>query len=79
VRPSGFQLLGKEDKVATKRIDKDEKHVGDVIGVSRSRVKAPIESKGTGRRRAPAIAPSRAGSGALKRAGVVGGVRGRGR
>jgi hypothetical protein len=58
----------------------DKKHVGDVLGISRSKVKAPIASKSTGsRRRATGIELPKAASRTTKRAGVVGGVRGRGR
>lgn len=58
----------------------DKKHVGDVIGLSRSKVKAPIASKGTSsRRRASGIELPKVASRGMKRAGVVGGVRGRGR
>ncbi len=57
-----------------------QKHVGDVIGLGRSKVKAPVPSKSTGsRRRAEGIELPKASSRTMKRAGVVGGVRGRGR
>lgn len=59
---------------------KSEKNVGDVIGISRSKVKAPVPSKSTGGgRRAAGIELPKASSRTTKRAGVVGGVRGRGR
>lgn len=58
----------------------DKKHVGDVIGISRSKVKAPIASKSTGsRKRATGIELPKVSSRGMKRAGVVGGVRVRGR
>jgi hypothetical protein len=58
----------------------DKKHVGDVIGISRSKVKAPIASKSSGSRRKTAgIELPKVSSRGMKRAGVVGGVRGRGR
>jgi len=57
----------------------EAKHVGDVIGLGRSKVKAPIPSKSTGGRRATGIELPKASSRTMKRAGVVGGVRGRGR
>jgi hypothetical protein len=58
----------------------DKKHVGDVIGISRSTAKAPIAGKKTSsRRRSPGIELPKASSRTMKRAGVVGGVRGRGR
>ena len=58
----------------------DKKNVGDVIGISRSKVKAPIASKSTSsRRRASGIELPKVSSRGMKRAGVVGGVRGRGR
>jgi hypothetical protein len=64
-----------------KKDSADKKHVGDVIGLGRSKVKAPIASKGTSsRRRVTGIElPRLSSSGGAKRAGVVGGVRGRGR
>lgn len=59
---------------------KSEKHVGDVIGISRSKVKAPIAGKSTGsRRRSAGIELPKVSSRGMKRAGVVGGVRGKGR
>lgn len=58
----------------------DKKHVGDVLGISRSKVKAPIASKSTSsRRRTTGIELPKVSSRGMKRAGVVGGVRGKGR
>ncbi len=57
-----------------------QKHVGDVIGVSRSRAKKPIPSDPTSsRRRATGIElpPASASARKTTRARVVGGVRGR--
>jgi hypothetical protein len=57
-----------------------EKNVGDVLGIGRSKVKAPVPSKSTGgRRRVKGIELPKTASRAMKRAGTVGGVRGRGR
>jgi hypothetical protein len=68
---------------ATRRTDvakkSGEKNVGDVLGIGRSKVKAPVPSKSTGGRRIKGIELPRSSSRATKRAGTVGGVRGRGR
>jgi hypothetical protein len=54
-----------------------KKHVGDVLGISRSTARAPIaRSSKTGGRKAEG---RRSASAAAAEAGVVGGVRGRGR
>lgn len=59
----------------------EDKHVGDVLGISRSRVKAPLAGapKAAGRRRATGVELPKAASTTLRPARVVGGVRGRGR
>lgn len=57
-----------------------EKRLGDVLGIGRSKVKAPVASKSTGGpRRATGIELPKNSSRTMKRAGTVGGVRGRGR
>ena len=56
---------------------KAKKHVGDVLGISRSTVRKPVKGKSKTSRRPKGIEVSRPR--AAKRAGVVGGVRGRGR
>ena len=56
------------------------KNIGDVLGIGRSKVKAPVPSKSTGgRRRIKGIELPTNSSRATKLAGTVGGVRGRGR
>jgi len=57
-----------------------EKRLGDVLAIGRSKVKAPVASKSTGgTRRVKGIELPKNSSGTTKRAGTVGGVRGRGR
>jgi hypothetical protein len=57
-----------------------KKNVGDVLGIGRSKVKAPVKSKSTaGSRRVKGIELPTNASRTTKRAGTVGGVRGRGR
>jgi hypothetical protein len=56
-------------------VAKTKKHVGDVIGISRSTVRKPVKSAPGRRAKGIEVAPPRS----MKRAGVVGGVRGRGR
>jgi len=57
-----------------------EKRFGDVIGIGRSKVKAPVASKSTGgRRRVAGVELPKLSSSTTKRAGTVGGVRGRGK
>jgi len=57
-----------------------EKRFGDVLAIGRSKVKAPVPSKSTGgRRRVTGIELPNNSSRTVKRAGTVGGVRGRGR
>ena len=57
-----------------------EKRLGDVLAIGRSKVKAPVASKSTGgNRRVKGIELPKNSSGTTKRAGTVGGVRGRGR
>lgn len=56
-----------------------KKNVGEVLGIGRSKVKAPVASKATGSRRIKGIELPKASSRTMKRAGTVGGVRGRGK
>ena len=57
-----------------------KKNVGEVLGIGRSKVKAPVASKATGsRRRVKGIELPKAVSPTMKGAGTVGGVRGRGK
>ena len=56
---------------------KTKKGVGDVLGISRSTVRKPVKKRSAAGRRPKGIEVGR--SRTTKRAGVVGGVRGRGR
>jgi hypothetical protein len=59
-------------------VAKTKKHVGDVLGISRTPARATAARPTKSGRRRPTgidVAPPRP----MKRAGVVGGVRGRGR
>jgi hypothetical protein len=55
----------------------EKKHVGDVLGISRARVSKSVPSGG-GKKRIKGIEITTRGRAGLKRARVVGGVRGRG-
>jgi len=64
----------------TRRTNVAKKNVGDVLGIGRSKVKAPVKSKSTGaRRRVAGVELPKLSSRTTKRAGTVGGVRGRGK
>ncbi len=71
------RTAGKTAKTTTKQV---KKHVGDVIGVGRARVPKDVPRATTDRGGRPkGIEIGTTTRPAAKRAGVVGGVRGRGR
>ena len=74
------QPASKRTSKAATTTARPKKHVGDVLGISRARFSAdeprPVSKRG---RRPKGVELPGASRSRLKRAGVVGGVRGRGR